>query len=91
MIIGDTSGFYRVDTASGIVVCGPHYVYGPYDSYTLLKEQKDTYTYPIDGWYWFDTEEQAYNFFGIEWYPEVYTMGLPKPWLNEIDNTEQNA
>ena len=33
--------------------------------YTLLREEKDTYTYPIDGWYWFDSEEQAKIFFNI--------------------------
>lgn len=24
-------------------------------SYTLLRDDKDTYTYPVDGWYWYDT------------------------------------
>jgi hypothetical protein len=86
----DTAGFYKVDL-SGIVLYGPNYVLGPYDNYRLYKEQKDTYTYPIDGWYWFDTEHSAYEFFNIEWYPEVYTMGLPKPWLNETNNTENDA
>lgn len=27
--------------------------------------QKDTYTYPVQGWYWFDTIEEAHLFFGI--------------------------
>lgn len=27
--------------------------------------QKDTYTYPVQGWYWFDTIEEAYAFFGL--------------------------
>lgn len=25
----------------------------------------DTYTFPVDGWYYFATEEEAKNFFGI--------------------------
>ena len=25
--------------------------------------QKDTYTYPVQGWYWFDTREEADAFF----------------------------
>lgn len=25
----------------------------------------DTYTFPVDGWYYFETEEEAKSFFGI--------------------------
>lgn len=81
MEIGNTSGFYKLDS-SNTVMCGQHFIYGPQNSFELYREQKDIYIYPIDGWYWFDSEELAYNFFEIEWYPEIYTMGLPKPWLN---------
>jgi len=86
----NTSGFYKVDP-SGIVIYGLNYVFGPYDQYKLLREEKDTYTYPIDGWYWFDTEQEAYEFFQIEWYPEVYTMGLSKPLLIETNNIQNNG
>jgi len=44
------------------------YTSGPYvhsQEYMLLEEQKTAYTYPIDGWYWFDTEEEAIVFFGL--------------------------
>jgi hypothetical protein len=27
--------------------------------------QKDSYTYPVQGWYWFDTEDEAKIFFNI--------------------------
>lgn len=30
---------------------------------TLKAEDKDNYTYPQDGWYWFDTFEEALAFF----------------------------
>jgi hypothetical protein len=86
----DTTGFYKVDL-SGVVMCALNFVHGPYNDYKLSRNEKDTYTYPIDGWYWFDTEQAAYESFGIEWYPEVYTMGLYKPWLNETINTENNG
>lgn len=33
--------------------------------YQLLTEDKDTYTYPIDGWYWFNSEEEAREFFNL--------------------------
>ena len=28
--------------------------------YSLLKEQKDTYTYPTDGWSWYDDEPEGF-------------------------------
>ena len=33
--------------------------------YQLLTEDKDTYTYPFDGWYWFNSEEEAREFFNL--------------------------
>lgn len=46
---------------------------GPYVN--LQKENKDNYEYPVDGWYWFDTEEEAREFFGLP--PKEDTMFLP--------------
>ena len=37
--------------------CAPNFVYAP--NYTLKAEEKDNHTYPVDGWYWFDTLELA--------------------------------
>lgn len=34
-------------------------------TFELTLETKNNFTYPIDGWYWFDTIEQAYAHFGI--------------------------
>ena len=59
--MNDTSGFYKLD---GILLYGPNFVLNA--NYELRKETKDQYTYPTDGWYWFDTEEEAYSFFDIE-------------------------
>lgn len=33
------------------------YVHGP--NFTLDAQKKDTYTYPVYGWYWFDTLDAA--------------------------------
>lgn len=33
--------------------------------YDLINTYHDTYDLPIDGWYWFDTEEEAKAFFNI--------------------------
>ena len=32
-------------------------------NYELRQEFKDKYQYPVDGWVWFDTEEEARIFF----------------------------
>jgi hypothetical protein len=32
----------------------------------LTVDNKDEHTYPVEGWYWFDTEELAKEFFGIK-------------------------
>lgn len=45
-----------------------NYTYGPEvinAEYQLLTEDKDIYTYPIDGWYWFNSEEEAREFFNL--------------------------
>lgn len=49
-----TEGFYKL-TEEGWAYA-PNFICAP--DYTLEKELKDTYTYPIDGWNWYD--EQPY-------------------------------
>jgi len=44
------------------------YTFGPEvlsAEYQLLTEDKDTYTYPIDGWIWANSEEEAREFFNL--------------------------
>jgi hypothetical protein len=63
-----TAGFYKND---GEVLYAPTLVYN--SDYTLNNDLKDTYTYPVDGWYWFEDIESAYSFFNKElpiWYLE---------------------
>jgi hypothetical protein len=58
------AAFYRVDD-DGIFHQAPNFVRAP--DYDLFKEDKDTYTYPTEGgWYWFDTLEEAKQFFNIQ-------------------------
>ena len=59
----NTSGFYKLD--GEVLLYGPNFVFGPYSAYELRKETKDTHTYPVDGWYWFDSEEDAKVFFKL--------------------------
>jgi hypothetical protein len=49
----DTSGFYKQEL-SGQWLYGPNFVY--HKDYTLLREDKDSYTYPIDGWKWYNEQ-----------------------------------
>jgi len=45
------AGFYK-RTSDGQLHHAPEYVEG--QGYILLKTEKDMYTFPVDGWYWFD-------------------------------------
>lgn len=55
----NTSGFYRIDE-NGVYQSALRFVYGAYDEYQLFREDKDTYTYPTKGgWYWFNTLAEA--------------------------------
>jgi len=53
--ITDKSGFYKKD--GEVLLYGPNYVLNA--AYELRRETKDQHAYPIDGWNWFDTEEEA--------------------------------
>lgn len=56
------SGFYKLD--GSVVLNGPNFVVNA--NYELRAETKNNHEYPVDGWYWFDTNEEAYSFFDIE-------------------------
>lgn len=49
--------FYKKDNEELLVA--PNFVLGP--GFELRAETKDDHTYPTDGWYWFDTLEDAIN------------------------------
>jgi len=50
--------FYKL--INGEMLEAPNFVHGP--GFSLLNEQKSAYTYPVDGWYWFDAYEEAKAF-----------------------------
>lgn len=60
----DTSGFYKNENDSGYILHGPNFVLS--GEYNLYRNLKDTYTYPVAGWYWFDSIQEAYAFWNIE-------------------------
>lgn len=47
--------FYTVNYL-GELISAPS-VYAP--EYTLVESEKDTYDYPVDGWYWFESTVEA--------------------------------
>jgi hypothetical protein len=57
----DTSGFYRLD--DGVLLYAPNAVMGA--DLELLRSEHASYTYPILGWYWFDTEAAAREYFDL--------------------------
>lgn len=56
-----SKGFYKND--DGNLLYGPNFVLNK--DYELKKENKDNYTYPVNGWYWFDSESDARVYFNM--------------------------
>ena len=63
----NTSGFYKNEDS--LLLFGPNGVSGPL--FDLNPSAHAEYTYPVAGWYWFDTEEEARLFFGLPVEKEV--------------------
>lgn len=57
-----TSGFYKKDPGD-ILLFGRFYVLNA--DYELHRHLADTYTYPVDGWSWYESEELAKTAMGI--------------------------
>lgn len=55
------SGFYKAEDKT--LLYGPTVISGP--GWDLIADIHETYTYPVEGWYWFDSEEEARAFFGL--------------------------
>lgn len=72
----DTSGFYKTD--NGGLLYAPTQISSA--DFDLTRDLKDTYTYPANGWHWFDSEESARVFFN-----------LPKPRPGQVLNTSEIA
>ena len=54
------TGFYKVEL--GNLLYAPNFVQNK--EYYLLVEDNTSYSYPVDGWYYFTSEEEAIEFFG---------------------------
>jgi hypothetical protein len=51
-----TAGFYKKQEDDQILYA-PNWVEGP--DIFLVAQNKDQYEYPVDGWFWFESEEEA--------------------------------
>jgi hypothetical protein len=54
-----TAGFYKKQ--SDQLLYAPNIVEG--NGYLLVAQDKDQYEYPIDQWFWFESEQDAISFF----------------------------
>jgi hypothetical protein len=57
----NSQGFYKKEADS--VLYG-QMIFGP--TYMLFDTEHEKHQYPVDGWYWFESKELAYNFFDVE-------------------------
>jgi hypothetical protein len=73
----ETKGFYKND--DGMILYAPNFVDA--GSFLLLAENKDSYTYPIGGWYWFDSEEDAYLFWNLQLPIRQENSVIPPPFI----------
>lgn len=60
----NTSGFYKID--NGQLFFGANFVESK--DYNLQRDKHEEYNYPVNGWYWFESEADAREFFKL---PEV--------------------
>ena len=56
-----TSGFYKKHGEE--LLYAPNIVEG--NGFVLIAQDKDQYDYPIEGWIWFDSEEEATEYYSI--------------------------
>jgi hypothetical protein len=59
----NTSGFYK-QNEEGSWIYAPNFVYGP--DFELIAENHESYTYPVDGWVWYDIAPLEY----VRWVEE---------------------
>ena len=79
----ETQGFYKYDNDS--LLYGKNFVLN--SNYELRKESYDQHEYPIDGWYWFNSADEAKEHFNVpeeeqQNVDELTPGGLPENIIN---------
>ena len=59
----ETKGFYK-NEEGGNLQFAPDAVIS--SEYVLFADLRTDYTFPIDGWHWFESETEAKDYFGIK-------------------------
>ncbi len=86
----NNSGFYKKEDSQ--ILYAPNIVEGP--NYVLSSADKDSYTYPIDGWIWAENLDGAIIFFAnnltqlnvpFEVLPEGYFLATEREDENEFN------
>ena len=54
-------GFYKFEKK---LIYAPNSVRNVF--FHIVEEMHETYTYPIEGWYWFDSLKEACDFFKLD-------------------------
>lgn len=80
----DTSGFYNYQ--DGGLAHAPNFVEN--SQFSLYRGEHHTHTYPVGGWYWFDSEADARAFFNI---PQPVEEELPENTDNFLQLGDENA
>jgi hypothetical protein len=65
-----TEGFYKKQDNE--LLYAPNIVEG--NCYVLITQHKDQYEYPVDGWSWFESLEEA----------ELYNQIIKEPIIEEL-------
>jgi len=55
----NNSGFYKKEETE--ILYAPNIVEGP--NYVLIIQNKDSYEYPVDGWIWAESKDEAILYF----------------------------
>lgn len=80
----DTSGFYKKELFE--LRFAGNFVYTPNNQ--LIRDLAQTYAYPVDGWYWFDSAQAAHNYFGIPYTETVYNNKTDKELQEQAINDQ---
>ena len=59
-----SAGFYKVNLLDAGLMYAPNFVYGPGVNLNKTDEDKESMEV-TEGWKWFDSDSEAYSFFGI--------------------------
>lgn len=63
-LLNEEGSYVNITTNESVTVLFAYnFVASP--DYTIEVDLKDTYQYPVDGWYWFDSEVEMMEFFNI--------------------------